>query len=172
MKVSDNAVVTLDFTVTNADGEILDSTENKQPLQYLHGTGFLVTGLETELNGKVVGEDFEVTLSPDQAYGDYDEALVQSVPGELFDGMEVAEGDTFVAETDDGHRPVTILEVAEEYVKVDGNHPLAGMTLSFRGVVREVREATEEELAHGHVHGEHDHDHDHEHGGGCCGHHH
>lgn len=170
MKVSDNAVVTLDFTVCNAAGEILDSTENKQPLQYLHGTGYLVTGLEAELAGKVAGDDFDVTLTPDQAYGDYDEALVQSVPGELFDGMEVSEGDTFVAETDDGHRPVTIVEVAEEYVKVDGNHPLAGMTLSFRGVVREVREATEEELAHGHVHGDHDHDHDHE--GGCCGHHH
>ncbi|MCC4265473.1 peptidylprolyl isomerase [Oceanimonas baumannii] len=170
MKVSDNAVVTLDFTVSNADGEILDTTENKQPLQYLHGTGYLVAGLENQLVGKVVGEDFDVTLTPDQAYGDYDEALVQSVPGELFDGMEVSEGDTFVAETDDGQRPVTILEVAEEYVKVDGNHPLAGMTLCFKGVVREVREATEEELAHGHVHGEHDHDHDHD--GGCCGHHH
>ncbi|WMC09940.1 peptidylprolyl isomerase [Oceanimonas pelagia] len=172
MKVSDNTVVTLDFSVSNADGEILDSTENKQPLQYLHGTGYLVAGLEHELAGKVAGEDFDVTLSPEQAYGEYDESLVQSVPGELFDGMEVSEGDTFVAETDDGHRPVTIVEVAEEYVKVDGNHPLAGMTLSFRGVVREVREATEEELAHGHVHGEHNHGHDHEHGGGCCGHHH
>ena len=171
MKVSQNTVVTLDFTVINADGDILDSTEGKQPLQYLHGTGYLVAGLEAELANKVVGEDFEVTLSPEQAYGEYDETLVQSVPGELFDGMEVSEGDTFVAETDEGHRPVTIIEVAEEYVKVDGNHPLAGMTLSFKGVVREVRAATEEELAHGHVHGDHDHHH-HDHDGGCCGHHH
>ncbi|PSJ38727.1 peptidylprolyl isomerase [Zobellella taiwanensis] len=172
MKVSPNTVVTLDFTVANASGEVLDSTEGKQPLQYLHGTGYLVAGLETVLENKLAGEDFEVTLTPEQAYGEYDESLVQSVPGEMFDGMEVSEGDTFVAETDDGHRPVTIVEVAEEYVKVDGNHPLAGMTLSFKGVVREVRAATEEELAHGHVHGEHDHDHDHHHEGGCCGHHH
>lgn len=170
MAISENSVVTLDFSVSNANGELLDSTEDKQPLEYLHGTGYLVAGLEAELDNKVVGEDFDITLAPEQAYGERDEALVQSVPGELFDGMEVSEGDTFVAETDDGHRPVTIVEVAEEYVKVDGNHPLAGMTLTFKGVVRAIRPATEEEIAHGHVHGEHDHDHDE--AGGCCDHHH
>ena len=170
MAISENSVVTLDFSVSNANGELLDSTEDKQPLEYLHGTGYLVAGLEAELNNKAVGEDFDITLAPEQAYGERDEALVQSVPGELFDGMEVSEGDTFVAETDDGHRPVTIVEVAEEYVKVDGNHPLAGMTLTFKGVVRAIRPATEEEIAHGHVHGEHEHDHDE--AGGCCDHHH
>ena len=170
MAISENSVVTLDFSVSNANGELLDSTEDKQPLEYLHGTGYLVAGLEAELNNKAVGEDFDITLAPEQAYGERDEALVQSVPGELFDGMEVSEGDTFVAETDDGHPPVTIVEVAEEYVKVDGNHPLAGMTLTFKGVVRAIRPATEEEIAHGHVHGEHDHDHDE--AGGCCDHHH
>lgn len=167
MSISENSVVTLDFTVTNVNGDILDTTEDKQPLEYLHGTGFLVSGLEDVLSGKVAGEDFDVTLTPDQAYGERDEELVQSVPGELFDGMEVAEGDTFVAETDDGHRPVTIVEVAEVFVKVDGNHPLAGMTLTFKGVVRGIREATEEEVTHGHVHGEHDHDHEED--SGCCG---
>ncbi|MBU3823651.1 MAG: peptidylprolyl isomerase [Candidatus Oceanisphaera merdipullorum] len=173
MSISENSVVTLDFTVTNIDGEVLDTTEDKQPLEYLHGTGYLVSGLEAVLEGKVVGEDFEVTLSPEQAYGERDDSLIQTVPGELFDGMEVAEGDTFVAETDDGHRPVTIIEVSEESVVVDGNHPLAGMTLTFKGVVRDIRVATEEELEHGHVHGEHDHDHDaHDHEGGCCGHQH
>ena len=173
MSISEHSVVTLDFTVTNIDGEILDTTEDKQPLEYLHGTGYLVSGLEAVLEGKAVGEDFDVTLSPEQAYGERDDSLIQSVPGELFDGMEVAEGDTFVAETDDGHRPVTIIEVSEETVVVDGNHPLAGMTLTFKGVVRAIRAATEEELEHGHVHGEHDHDHDeHDHEGGCCGHQH
>lgn len=173
MNISENSVVTLDFTVTNIDGEILDTTEDKQPLEYLHGTGYLVSGLEDVLEGKVEGEDFDVTLSPEQAYGERDDSLIQAVPGELFDGMEVSEGDTFVAETDDGHRPVTIIEVSEESVTVDGNHPLAGMTLTFKGVVRAIRAATEEELEHGHVHGEHDHDHDdHEHSDGCCGHKH
>lgn len=168
MAISENSVVTLDFSVSNANGELLDSTEDKQPLEYLHGTGYLVAGLEAELDNKGVGEDFDITLAPEQAYGERDEALVQSVPGELFDGMEVSEGDTFVAETDDGHRPVTIVEVAQEYVKVDGNHPLAGMTLTFKGVVRAIRPATEEEITHGNVHGEHDHDE----AGGCCDHHH
>ena len=172
MNISENSVVTLDFAVTNIDGEILDTTEDKQPLEYLHGTGYLVSGLEAVLEGKAVGEEFDVTLSPEQAYGERDDSLIQSVPGELFDGMEVSEGDTFVAETDDGHRPVTIIEVSEEAVTVDGNHPLAGMTLSFKGVVRAIRVATAEELEHGHVHGEHDHDHDdHEHDG-CCDHKH
>ncbi|MBP6451848.1 MAG: peptidylprolyl isomerase, partial [Aeromonas sp.] len=116
--------------------------------------------------------------APSQAYGEYDETLVQEVPGELFDGMEVSEGDTFVAETDDGHRPVTVIEVSEAFVKVDGNHPLAGVTLGFKVEIKDVRAATAEELAHGHVHGaggcghDHGHDHDHDHGhehGGCCG---
>lgn len=170
MNISENSVVTLDFTVTNIDGEVLDTTADKQPLEYLHGTGYLVSGLEAVLEGKVVGEEFDVTLSPEQAYGERDDSLIQSVPGELFDGMEVSEGDTFVAETDDGHRPVTIIEVSEEAVTVDGNHPLAGMTLSFKGVVRAIRAASAEELAQGYIEDEQDHDH-HEHDG-CCGHQH
>ncbi|MFM4966042.1 peptidylprolyl isomerase [Aeromonas veronii] len=172
MKVAPLSVVTLEYTVTDEHGEVIDSTVGKEPLVYLHGTRYLVSGLEAELEGRAVGEAFEVTLAPSQAYGEYDETLVQEVPGELFDGMEVSEGDTFVAETDDGHRPVTVVEVSEEFVKVDGNHPLAGVTLGFKVEIKDVRAATAEELAHGHVHGAggcgHDHGHDHDHGG-CCG---
>ncbi|MGL5287735.1 MAG: peptidylprolyl isomerase [Aeromonas sp.] len=178
MKVAPLSVVTLEYTVTDEHGEVIDSTVGKEPLVYLHGTRYLVSGLEAALEGRAVGDAFDVTLTPEQAYGVYDESLVQEVPGELFDGMEVAEGDTFVAETDDGHRPVTVVEVSEEFVKVDGNHPLAGVTLSFTVEIKDVRPATAEELAHGHVHGAggcggHGHDHDHEEGG-CCGggHHH
>ena len=178
MKVAPLSVVTLEYTVTDEHGEVIDTTVGKEPLVYLHGTRYLVSGLEAELEGRSVGEAFDVTLTPNQAYGEYDENLVQEVPGELFDGMEVSEGDTFVAETDDGHRPVTVIEVSEEFVKVDGNHPLAGVTLGFKVEIKDVRAATAEELAHGHVHGAggcghdhgHDHDHDHDHGhGGCCG---
>lgn len=179
MKVAPLSVVTLEYTVTDEHGEVIDSTVGKEPLVYMHGTRYLVSGLEAALEGRAVGDAFEVTLAPQQAYGEYDEALVQEVPGELFDGMEVSEGDTFVAETDDGHRPVTVVEVTENTVKVDGNHPLAGVTLGFKVEIKDVRPATAEELAHGHVHGaggcggHHDHDHDHDHGG-CCGggHHH
>ncbi|MFL9591671.1 peptidylprolyl isomerase [Aeromonas schubertii] len=179
MKVAPLSVVTLEYTVTDEHGEVIDTTVGKEPLVYMHGTRYLVSGLEAALEGRAVGDAFEVTLSPEQAYGEYDEGLVQEVPGELFDGMDVAEGDTFVAETDDGHRPVTVVEVSEAFVKVDGNHPLAGVTLGFKVEIKDVRPATAEELAHGHVHGEggcgghHHHDHDHDHGG-CCGggHHH
>ena len=166
MNVSHLSVVTLDYTVSNETGDVLDSTEGRQPLVYLHGAGFLVPGLEKALYDRAVGDSFELNVDAADAYGEYDEDLVQQVPGELFDGMEVAEGDTFVADTDDGHRPVTVVEVAEDFVKVDANHPLAGVNLHFNVTVRDVRAATAEEIAHGHVHGQGGHHHDHE---GCCG---
>jgi FKBP-type peptidyl-prolyl cis-trans isomerase SlyD len=166
MNVSHLSVVTLDYTVSDESGDVLDSTEGREPLVYLHGAGFLVPGLEKALYDREVGDSFELDVDAAEAYGEYEEDLVQSVPGELFDGMEVAEGDTFVADTDDGHRPVTVVEVTEEFVKVDANHPLAGVNLHFSVTVRDVRAATAEEIAHGHVHGADDHHHDHE---GCCG---
>jgi FKBP-type peptidyl-prolyl cis-trans isomerase SlyD len=172
MKITHLSVVTLDYTVSNKSGEVLDTTEGREPLVYLHGSGYLVPGLENALYDRAAGDSFELAVPAADAYGEYEESLVQEVPGELFDGMEVAEGDTFVADTDDGHRPVTIIEVSEEFVKVDANHPLAGMDLHFSVNVREVRAATAEEIAHGHIHGEegcgHDHGHQHDHEG-CCG---
>ncbi len=166
MKVSHLSVVTLDYTVFDESGDVLDTTEGREPLVYLHGAGFLVPGLEKALYDRSIGDSFELDVNAADAYGEYDEDLVQSVPGELFDGMEVSEGDTFVADTDDGHRPVTVVEVSEEFVKVDANHPLAGVNLRFSVAVRDVRAATAEEIAHGHVHGQDDHHHGHE---GCCG---
>ncbi len=153
-------------------GEVLDTTEGREPLVYLQGSGFLVPGLESALYDREEGDSFELTVPAMDAYGEYEESLVQDVPGELFDGMEVAEGDTFVADTDDGHRPVTIVEVSEDFVKVDANHPLAGMDLHFKVTVQGVRAATAEEIAHGHVHGDDEgcgHHHHHAHGEGCCG---
>ena len=123
MKITHLSVVTLDYTVSDDAGEVLDTTEGREPLVYLHGSGFLVPGLENALYDREEGDSFELTVPAMDAYGEYEESLVQEVPGELFDGMEVAEGDTFVADTDDGHRPVTIVEVSEEFVKVDANHP-------------------------------------------------
>jgi FKBP-type peptidyl-prolyl cis-trans isomerase SlyD len=166
MKVSHLSVVTLDYSVSDESGDVLDSTEGREPLVYLHGAGFLVPGLEKALYDRDIGDSFELDVAAAEAYGEYEDDLVQSVPGELFDGMEVAEGDTFVADTDDGHRPVTVVEVTEEFVKVDANHPLAGVNLHFSVAVRDVRAATAEEIAHGHVHGADDHHHGHE---GCCG---
>ena len=168
MKITHLSVVTLDYTVSDDAGEVLDTTEGREPLVYLHGSGFLVPGLENALYDREEGDSFELAVPAMDAYGEYEESLVQEVPGELFDGMEVAEGDTFVADTDDGHRPVTIVEVSEDFVKVDANHPLAGMDLHFKVNVRGVRAATAEEIAHGHVHGGEGHHH-HGHGEGCCG---
>jgi FKBP-type peptidyl-prolyl cis-trans isomerase SlyD len=168
MKITHLSVVTLDYTVSDDAGEVLDTTEGREPLVYLHGSGFLVPGLENALYDREEGDSFELAVPAMDAYGVYEESLVQEVPGELFDGMEVAEGDTFVADTDDGHRPVTIVEVSEDFVKVDANHPLAGMDLHFKVNVRGVRAATAEEIAHGHVHGGEGHHH-HGHGEGCCG---
>ena len=168
MKITHLSVVTLDYTVSDDAGEVLDTTEGREPLVYLHGSGFLVPGLENALYDREEGDSFELAVPAMDAYGEYEESLVQEVPGELFDGMEVAEGDTFVADTDDGHRPVTIVEVSEDFVKVDANHPLAGMDLHFKVNVRGVRAATAEEIALGHVHGGEGHHH-HGHGEGCCG---
>lgn len=169
MKIAQLSVVSIDYTVSDTDGNVLDSTDGREPLTYLHGTGYLVPGLEKALFDHTTGDTLDLVVPAADAYGEYLDALVQKVPGELFDGMEVAEGDTFVADTDDGHRPVTVIEVAEDTVTVDANHPLAGMDLHFNVSVLEVREATPEEISHGHVHGAegcgHDHGDDHE----CCG---
>lgn len=169
MKIAQLSVVSIDYTVSDTDGNVLDSTEGREPLTYLQGTGYLVPGLEKALFDHVAGDSLDLVVPAAEAYGDYVDALVQKVPGELFDGMEVAEGDTFVADTDDGHRPVTIIEVAEDTVTVDANHPLAGMDLRFNVTVLAVREATPEEISHGHVHDGHSHDDEDDEDDGCCG---
>ncbi|MCL6409038.1 peptidylprolyl isomerase, partial [Dickeya dadantii] len=136
------------------------------PLDYLHGHGSLISGLEKALEGREAGAKFDVNIGSSDAYGNYDENLVQRVPKDVFMGVdELQVGMRFLAETDQGPVPVEITEVEDDHVVVDGNHMLAGQNLSFHVEVIAIREATEEELAHGHVHGEHDH----EHGDGCCG---
>ncbi len=171
MKIEKDLVVSIHFGVSDEDGKVIDSTENDAPLEYIHGSDYLVPGLETILDGKSVGDKFDVTVGPEQAYGEYQDDLVQEVPTELFgEEADIDVGMRFVAETDQGQRSVEITKVAESTVTVDANHPLAGLTLQFVGEVVSMREATEEELAHGHPHGEggcgHDHSHDEN---GCCG---
>jgi acyl-CoA synthetase (AMP-forming)/AMP-acid ligase II len=130
-----------------------------------------VNGLENALDGHEVGDKFDVAVGANDAYGQYDENLVQRVPKDVFMGVdELQVGMRFLAETDQGPVPVEITEVEDDHVVVDGNHMLAGQNLKFNVEVVAIREATEEELAHGHVHGAHGHDHDHDHGhDGCCG---
>ena len=174
MKVAKDLVVSLSYQVRTEDGVLVDESPVTAPLDYLHGHGSLIAGLEKALEGHVAGDKFEVNIASNEAYGDYDENLVQRVPKDVFMGFdELQVGMRFLAETDQGPVPVEITAVEDEHVTVDGNHMLAGQNLNFNVEVVAIREATEEEIAHGHVHGEHghdhDHDHDHDHGQGGCG---
>ncbi len=153
MKIKKDLVVSIHFGVTEVDGNTLDSTENGAPLDFIQGAGYLVSGLEKELEGKMVGDKFDVKLEAKDAYGEFREDLVQQVPLDLFEGDEKVEvGMSFQAETDQGQRTVEVTAVSDDMVSIDANHPLAGMSLQFVGEVVAIREATEEELAHGHIH--------------------
>lgn len=195
MKVAKDLVVSLAYQVRTEDGVLVDESPASAPLDYLHGRGALISGLESALDGCVAGDVFDVDVGANDAYGQYDENLVQRVPKDVFVGVDELEvGMRFLADTDMGPVPVEITGIEGDEVIVDGNHMLAGQNLKFHVEVIGVREATAEELEHGHVHGEeggccgghdhgeeggccggghghgHDHDHGHEHGeGGCCG---
>ncbi|TEW43760.1 FKBP-type peptidyl-prolyl cis-trans isomerase [Psychromonas algicola] len=153
MKIEKNSAVSIHFGVAEVDGNPLDSTENGSPLEYIQGTQFLVPGLEKELEGKEVGYKFDIKLEAEDAYGPFQEELVQEVPRTLFEGVdEIEVGMSFQAETEQGPRTVEVTAVSEDNVSIDANHPLAGMALQFVGEVVAIRPATAEEIAHGHVH--------------------
>ena len=165
MKVAKDLVVSLAYQVRTEDGVLVDESPVSAPLDYLHGHGSLISGLEAALEGHAEGDSFDVHVGANDAYGNYDENLVQRVPKDVFMGVdELQVGMRFLAETDQGPVPVEITEVDDDHVVVDGNHMLAGQNLNFHVEVIAIREATAEELEHGHVH-----DHHHEHGEGCCG---
>lgn len=159
MQISNEKVAAIHYTLRNNAGEVLDSSEGKDPLYYLHGFGNLIPGMEEGLEGKVVGDKFQINVSPEKGYGVRNEEAVQEVPREAFGDAEIQVGMQFRAGNDQGQYIVTIVEVGTETVKVDGNHPLAGVELQFDVEVMEVRDASAEEVAHGHVHGPHGHNH-------------
>jgi FKBP-type peptidyl-prolyl cis-trans isomerase SlyD len=171
MQIASEKVITIDYTLTDEAGEVLDSSEQDGPLTYLHGSGNIVPGLEAALEGKSAGDSLKVVVPPADGYGEHDEELVQVLPRDRFPDGEIEIGMRFQAQSGGGTRVLTVVALTDQEVTIDANHPLAGRTLSFDVTVREVREATQEELEHGHVHGEHghdhgdhDHEHDHEHG--------
>lgn len=171
MKVAKDLVVSLAYQVRTADGVLVDESGATEPLEYLHGHGSLISGLEKALEGHEPGERFDVSVTANEAYGEHDEDLVQQVPKTVFgevDDLQI--GMRFIAETDQGPVPVEITHVAEDHVVVDGNHMLAGQDLNFNVEIMDIREATTEELKHGHVHGAHHHHDRHDCGcgtGGC-----
>ena len=161
MQISKNKVATIDYTLTNPDGQVLDTSKGAQPLTYLHGVGGIIPGLENALEGKAKGEQVVVTIPPEQAYGTRNDQLIQEVPRKAFQGVQnIQPGMQFRAQGPQGQmQVVTVVGVQDETVRVDANHPLAGVTLNFDVNVVDVRDATQDELAHGHVHGPGGHSH-------------
>lgn len=154
-------VVSLVYLLTNQDGEEVDRSSKEEPFTYLHGEGQIIKGLENALEGLAPGAKKKVTIPPHEAYGELNPSLQISLKRDLFPkDFPLKEGIQFDADLGDGRSGVfTILELGESEVKVDGNHPLAGETLTFDVEVLEVRAATPQELEHGHAHGDHGHDH-------------
>ena len=161
MTIAHHKVVSFHYTVSDSDSEeVIDSSEGGQPMTYLHGAQNIVPGLEKALEGKSVGDELEVTVAPDEAYGERSEDRVQQVPIEAFEGMEKVEpGMAVTAHTEQGQVNLVVTDVQGDQVTVDANHPLAGKSLKFQVTVTEIRDASDEEKAHGHVHGPGGHEH-------------
>jgi FKBP-type peptidyl-prolyl cis-trans isomerase SlyD len=153
MQISKNKVVSIHYTLKDNEGTTLDSSLGGEPLIYIQGIGSLIPGMEEGLEGKVKGDKLQIKVTPDKGYGMRDETLIQEVPRSAFGDQDVQVGMRFRAETGGGVQVVTVTEVTPDTVTVDGNHPLAGVDLNFTVEVMDVRNATPEELAHGHVHG-------------------
>ncbi|WP_068546727.1 FKBP-type peptidyl-prolyl cis-trans isomerase [Thalassotalea crassostreae] len=162
MNIENNKVVVMHYAVMDSEENLIDSSYDHKPLAFIHGNGFLIPGLESELNGKKVGDKFVADVAAADGYGERHDGFVQTVPKEMFQGIEDLDvGMQLRAQTDEGEQTVIVIGVDEDEITVDGNHPLAGIDLKFEVEILEVRDATEEEIQHGHVHGE-----------GGCGHNH
>ncbi len=160
MQIADKTVVSIHYTLTNALGETIDSSVGQDPLVYLQGAQNIIPGLENALTGKAVGDALQVTVEPAEGYGEIRDELIQEVDRSAFQGVEdIDVGMQFMAQTSWGEQPVTVVKVEGEQITLDGNHQLAGETLNFDVEVVEVREATAEEVEHGHVHGAGGHHH-------------
>jgi len=152
MQIATNAVVAMDYTLTTEEGQVIDSSEGREPLLYLHGHNNIIPGLEKAIEGLSAGDALDVQVPPEEGYGSYRDELVQDVPRAAFaEVAKVEPGMTFRAESNAGPMTVVVREVGEETVTVDGNHMLAGQDLHFKVTIRSVREATEAEVAQGTV---------------------
>lgn len=160
MQITDDRVVLIHYTLTNDAGETLDSSAGREPLAYLHGRGNLIQGLESKLTGRVTGDTLDVRVAPRDGYGELDPSLAHDVPRSAFpDGADIRVGMRFQTQSNQGPQVVFVTEVSDESVRVDANHPLAGQYLNFAVEIEDVREASDEELSHGHVHGAGGHHH-------------
>jgi len=164
MKISQGHLVSLDYVLSIKDGEVVESSEQEGPLEYLHGNGEIPEGLEQALEGKAVGDKIELTLEPQDAFGDYDVEALTTVPrsefpedAEIEKDQWIQVGVTLEDEEEEGEFEIEmrIVEIGDEAVVLDANHPLAGKTITYQVEVREFRPATDEEIAEHHVHDEH-----------------
>lgn len=160
MQIANDKVVYFHYTLTDQTGEVLDSSTGDEPLAYIHGQGNIIPGLERALLGQTVGASLKVVVEPKDGYGEHDSNLVQSAPRSAFRGVDdIQPGMEFQTQGGDGPMRVKVLEVSDDEILLDGNHPMAGMTLHFDVEITEVRDATPEEMDHGHVHGPGGHHH-------------
>ncbi len=160
MQISQNKVAIIEYTLTNDAGQVLDTSKGREPLAYIHGGGNIIPGLEKALAGKVKGDAVKAKISPEEGYGLRDEALIQQIPRSRFQNSPNLEiGMQFQARSQGGVRIATITKIDGDNVTVDLNHELAGVTLNFDVTIVDVRDASQEELDHGHVHGTGGHHH-------------
>ncbi|MBE0637677.1 MAG: peptidylprolyl isomerase [Bacteroidales bacterium] len=162
MKIGKNKVVGFHYTLTDGENNIIDSSSSREPLTYLHGHHGIIPGLEAELEGKAVNDEFKVSIQPEKAYGAYNNDLVFEVNRSNFSDPESIEvGIQVQGQMAEGEPPtlLTVIEVHDDVIVLDGNHPMAGQTLNFDVKVVEIRDASAEEIDHGHVHGAHGHHH-------------
>ncbi|NJL24168.1 MAG: peptidylprolyl isomerase [Calothrix sp. SM1_5_4] len=160
MTITAEKVVSIHYTLKDDSGEVLDSSAGADPLVYLHGTSSIIPGLEEALEGRRQGDKFNVKVPPAKAYGERNEKMVQRIPKDQFpDPERLQAGMQFQINSGQGPLVLTVVEVDGSDVTVDGNPPLAGVTLHFDVEVTDVRDATKEELAHGHAHGPGGHHH-------------
>ena len=160
LMIGKHSVVGINYTLTNDAGEVMDTSAESGPLLYLHGANNLVPGLEKELEGKSAGQSFKATIPPAEAYGESSAELIQVLPREMFKGIDQIEpGMGFTAEGPSGPQHIMVTAVDGDQITIDGNHPMAGKTLHFDVEIVSVRDATAEEIEHGHVHDGDDHQH-------------
>lgn len=164
MPVEAKKVVTVVYEVKNTQGEVVEKADDKEPMSYLHGAGNILPKIEEALTGKDVGDQIELTLEPADAYGEIQtEGNIQRIPAKYVGGSKgLRPGDQVTLQLKDGTlQTVTVKKVGKFSVDVDVNHPLAGQTLTFSVTIKDIRDATEEEVEHGHAHGPDGHHHHH-----------
>ncbi|MGB0898988.1 MAG: FKBP-type peptidyl-prolyl cis-trans isomerase [Psychrobium sp.] len=167
MHIEKDIVVSLHYRLTDDQQQEIENSFGDVPMSYLHGHNTMIPGLEAAVEGKQAGDRLDVTITPENGYGEYVEERKQKVPVAAFEGLDPQPGMQFTADTDQGPMPVTVIEVTDEHVTVDGNHPFAGQTLHFEVEIVELRDATPTELEHGHLHQEGGCGHDHGEGESC-----